>query len=314
MSFILDALKKADEARHPAALSSLGKIRVPRLTPHRARWPWVVSGVALIAVNAGVIAYVVWPKAVRVTAASRDPRPATAAVSPAPSARPPEAHLAARPSGPVAPVVPAEPPRLAPVTPAELSRQAPVAPVRARPETVGPAEPAERSTVPVEPAKRIEQSPAPTPPDVRGTLAAPTARRVTPPSAGPSSQAPLRQVPVPSAPSSAASGAPPAVATMPPSVAVAPPRQSPVEPPRAEPIRPAVTTPAQGAPAGTDDEISKLKLTVHVWADKPSERLVFINGRKYVQGDRIEDKVLLEEITPEGAAVSYQGRRSLLRP
>ncbi len=33
MSFILDALKKADEARHPTASSSLGKIRVPRLTP-----------------------------------------------------------------------------------------------------------------------------------------------------------------------------------------------------------------------------------------------------------------------------------------
>ena len=53
---------------------------------------------------------------------------------------------------------------------------------------------------------------------------------------------------------------------------------------------------------------------MHVWADKPAERLVFINGRKYVQGDRIEDKVLLEEITQEGAMVSYQGRRSLLRP
>jgi hypothetical protein len=53
---------------------------------------------------------------------------------------------------------------------------------------------------------------------------------------------------------------------------------------------------------------------VHVWADRPAERLVFINGRKYVQGDRIEEKAVLEEITPEGALVSYQGRRSLLRP
>lgn len=67
-------------------------------------------------------------------------------------------------------------------------------------------------------------------------------------------------------------------------------------------------------PSGGGDELSKLKLTVHVWADKPGERLVFINGRKYVQGDRIEDKALLEEITQEGALVSYEGRRSLLRP
>ena len=76
------------------------------------------------------------------------------------------------------------------------------------------------------------------------------------------------------------------------------------------PTRPATTTPgppAPTAPGGGADEISKLKLTVHVWADKPAERLVFINGRKYVQGDRIEDKVVLEEITQEGAMVSYQG-------
>jgi hypothetical protein len=68
------------------------------------------------------------------------------------------------------------------------------------------------------------------------------------------------------------------------------------------------------APGAVSDEISKLRLTVHVWAERPAERLVFINGRKYVQGDRIEDKAVLEEITPEGAMVSYQGRRSLLRP
>ena len=71
----------------------------------------------------------------------------------------------------------------------------------------------------------------------------------------------------------------------------------------------APTTPAAGA-----DEIAKLKLTVHVWAEKPAERLVFVNGRKYVQGDRIEDKFVLEEITQEGAMVSYEGRRTLLRP
>jgi hypothetical protein len=76
-------------------------------------------------------------------------------------------------------------------------------------------------------------------------------------------------------------------------------------------VPPAAAAPA---PAAGDHEIAKLKLTVHVWADRPAERLVFINGRKYVQGDRVDDKVLVEEITPEGAMVSYQGQRSLLRP
>jgi general secretion pathway protein B len=87
-----------------------------------------------------------------------------------------------------------------------------------------------------------------------------------------------------------------------------------VEPPRTEPARAATAPAGPPAPATGDDEIAKLRLTVHVWADRPAERLVFINGRKYVQGDRVEDKVLVEEITPEGAMVSYQGKRALLRP
>ena len=62
MSFILDALKKADEARHQTAPSSLGKIRIPRLAPRQARWPWVLGGAVLLALNAGVIAYVLWPR------------------------------------------------------------------------------------------------------------------------------------------------------------------------------------------------------------------------------------------------------------
>jgi len=62
-----------------------------------------------------------------------------------------------------------------------------------------------------------------------------------------------------------------------------------------------------------DDVLSKLKLTVHVYAESPGDRLVFINGSKYVQGDRIDGKAMLEEITQEGAVVSFEGRRSLLR-
>jgi general secretion pathway protein B len=61
-----------------------------------------------------------------------------------------------------------------------------------------------------------------------------------------------------------------------------------------------------------DDILSKLKLTVHVYAEQPTDRLVFINGAKYVQGDRIDGKVLLEEITQDGAVVSFEGRRVVL--
>jgi hypothetical protein len=66
-------------------------------------------------------------------------------------------------------------------------------------------------------------------------------------------------------------------------------------------------------PESSDDVLSKLKLTVHVYAEHPGDRLVFINGSKYVQGDRIDGKAVLEEITQDGAVVSYEGRRAVLR-
>jgi len=62
MSFILDALRKAEEARHPTAVSPLGRVRVPRLVPHRVRWPWIVGGALVLAVNAGVLGYLLWPR------------------------------------------------------------------------------------------------------------------------------------------------------------------------------------------------------------------------------------------------------------
>jgi hypothetical protein len=50
-----------------------------------------------------------------------------------------------------------------------------------------------------------------------------------------------------------------------------------------------------------------------VYSDVPSERLVFINKQKYVEGQSVEGKAVVETITPEGAMVSYQGKRVLLR-
>jgi hypothetical protein len=50
-----------------------------------------------------------------------------------------------------------------------------------------------------------------------------------------------------------------------------------------------------------------------VFSAVPSERLVFINNQKYVEGQRIDDSTVVESITPDGAVLSYQGRRFVLR-
>jgi hypothetical protein len=362
MSFILDALRKADETRHQATPSILGKLRVPKPVSQRAHWPWILGGAVLLAVNAGVIAYVVWPGAVAVTA-RLEAVPETAPVKgevtapaaapkatevTAPAAASKAAEVAApaaapKPAEVTAPTVaskaaevpaPAATPKPAEVTvPAAASKAAEVPAPTAAPK---PAEVSAPAAAP-KPAEVTASGAAPKPADrpsvgarsdARGAAASspPLDTPLTPPGSttrpappvapnqqgnapatlsGSSPASSIRPAPAP-APTQAA--VPPA----PPTAALTPPRPAPATQ-RAEPSVPP-NPPASAVPSGGGDELSKLKLTVHVWADKPGERLVFINGRKYVQGDRIEDKALLEEITQEGALVSYEGRRSLLRP
>jgi hypothetical protein len=59
--------------------------------------------------------------------------------------------------------------------------------------------------------------------------------------------------------------------------------------------------------------VEKMKLQMVVYSDVPSERLVFIDNRKYVEGQLIDGKVVVETIQAETAVLSYQGRRFVLR-
>jgi len=56
-----------------------------------------------------------------------------------------------------------------------------------------------------------------------------------------------------------------------------------------------------------------LKLEALIYADTPAERLVFINGRGYREGDSIDDRLRVEEIREEGVDLSDQGRPFALR-
>jgi general secretion pathway protein B len=58
--------------------------------------------------------------------------------------------------------------------------------------------------------------------------------------------------------------------------------------------------------------LPELTVDLHVFAADPAKRAVFINGRRYPQGARIAEGPLVEEITPDGALLSYRGRRFLL--
>jgi hypothetical protein len=69
----------------------------------------------------------------------------------------------------------------------------------------------------------------------------------------------------------------------------------------------------QPLPRAIQDMVEKMKLQMVVYSDVPSERLVFIDNRKYVEGQLIDGKVVVETIQAETAVLSYQGRRFVLR-
>lgn len=80
-------------------------------------------------------------------------------------------------------------------------------------------------------------------------------------------------------------------------------------PPR---TRVAPATPAAPAPA-TPAERAVLKLEALIYSDVAAQRMVFINGRRYAEGDTVDGRLRVEEIQEDGVALSDQGRRFTLR-
>lgn len=71
------------------------------------------------------------------------------------------------------------------------------------------------------------------------------------------------------------------------------------------------TTPSK--PLSLREAITNMNMTILFYAEARSERMVFINDRKYAEGDYVDGLYLLESITPEGAWLSFQEERAILR-
>jgi hypothetical protein len=56
-------------------------------------------------------------------------------------------------------------------------------------------------------------------------------------------------------------------------------------------------------------EESKLKIEVLVWAADPEKRMVYLNGRKYVEGEALESGAVVEQIDEDGVVLVHQGQR-----
>lgn len=89
--------------------------------------------------------------------------------------------------------------------------------------------------------------------------------------------------------------------------------------PEAEPTsgyRPAGDAPTGNLPRADEmtarGALPELRLELHVWSTQPQERFVFVNGRRYREGDSLAEGPAVEEITRDGVVLNSGGNRFLL--
>jgi general secretion pathway protein B len=82
------------------------------------------------------------------------------------------------------------------------------------------------------------------------------------------------------------------------------------------PEQPAVQQAAPQPAAMPDaDEVSSrggmaaLHLDLHVYVTQPQQRFIFVNSRKYKEGDTLAEGPIVEQITPDGAVLNFRGSR-----
>ena len=283
MSFILDALKKAERERSrvPTLASVHGQARK---TPHAIHL-WVAAG-ALLA-GGGLLIWLLWPSpSVAPPAADSLARVNT----PPPSSRAiPEREISSAervgsppPSSPVRvpqtpdvgqePEAPRQPGQASVATPRPFHAPPANLPVPAGVQGgAGTATNTERRRVEIKPIAPRRAEPAP----IESSPATPRPTEPpTPPQmeASPRADRPQADVAVPSSP------------------------------------------PVPAGPSMLHEAMAKMTLDVFVYTGVKADRMVVINGRRYVQGQYVDGRFLLEDITPEGPVLSYQGERALLRP
>lgn len=68
-------------------------------------------------------------------------------------------------------------------------------------------------------------------------------------------------------------------------------------------------------PADFQRELGDLSVTIHIYAPSETDRILYINNRQYRAGEQVRDGVVVEEIVPDGAVLTYRGQRfKLPRP
>jgi hypothetical protein len=70
--------------------------------------------------------------------------------------------------------------------------------------------------------------------------------------------------------------------------------------------------PSAAALAAQGVAVPPLRLELHAYSAQPRDRFVFINGRKYTEGEQTAEGPVIAAIEPRGVVLSHAGRRFLL--
>ena len=283
MSYILKALKQAQESRSIDGTPVTAATQRMRSGERRRQIPWRWIAAGALVLNALVLGLVLlWSRF-----GSQAPTPAPLELpvptiaTPAPRAASPLPAAAITP----APTTVPPPPTVSP-TPAPGSAAVQQPPTAAPPPVIA-AQPPAAPAPPVRPPVVSAPRPKPVEP----------ARQPTPPGRAPE-RASIEPAERPSggraAPVAPQSTQPPAAGAVAPAPAVA-----------AAP--PVPSTPDVGPELR--DAMEKFKLEVLVWAVDPRDRMVFLSGRKFVEGQTLDGKVIVEAINDDSITLGYQGQR-----
>jgi general secretion pathway protein B len=269
VSFILDALRKSEHARQKQTGPGLAEVPVVVARPKTN--VWATAAIALLVVNLVAVGVLLLRRA-------NAPAPTVA-----PAGAPAPTTAAATPA-PVATPSPAARARMEPtLTPATRPPVAtPIAPTpAARAASAGRnplAEEVGDTVEAVDPSVAAAAAAVPSGPPAVTRQGAPARRGGT-----------VVYAPVPEA------------------------GDLPYTPPPAAASAPASAPAADNLP--TADEVTArgglpaLHLDLHVYASAPQQRFIFVNSRKYREGDALQEGPVVEQIDATGAVLSYRGAR-----
>jgi general secretion pathway protein B len=76
-----------------------------------------------------------------------------------------------------------------------------------------------------------------------------------------------------------------------------------------EPIQPQAAAMPGADEVAARGGVAALHLDLHVYAQQQQQRFIFVNSRKYKQGDTLAEGPVVEQITPDGAVLNFRGSR-----